>query len=120
MLVCCRVEDGRNAGRSVQRFNQRQGFLVSAILHLTLLMILISHPPTARKPDEIDLAALERKDVVFLPPAAVLRQMRPAAAGRRPRPVPRPDAAAGPGRRTRRQGPDQRRAALRRPARRGR
>jgi protein TonB len=81
----------------VRRFNQRQGFLVSAILHLTFLMILISHPPKARRPDEIDPSALERKDVVFLPPAALLRQMAPTPPpGARPRPVPAPTPPPAP------------------------
>jgi protein TonB len=75
----------------VQRFNQRQGFLVSAILHLTILMILISSPPKPRIPEVFDPKSLERKDVVFLPPAAMLREMLPPS--RRsavPRPVPTP------------------------------
>jgi protein TonB len=77
----------------VQRFNQRQGFLVSAILHLTILMMLIAHPPTARRADEIDPSTLERKNLVYLPPAAEIRkllppqQRRPAAA---PTPAPAP------------------------------
>jgi periplasmic protein TonB len=75
----------------VQRFDQRQGFLVSAILHLTLLMILISHPPSPRRPDEIDLSTLERKDIVFLPPPSVLRQIVPTPPpGARPRQIPAP------------------------------
>ena len=75
----------------MQRFNQRQGFLVSAILHLTILMILISSPPKPRIPEVFDPKSLERKDVVFLPPAAMLREMLPPS--RRsavPRPVPTP------------------------------
>jgi protein TonB len=92
----------------VHRFDQRQGFLVSAILHLTLLMVLIAHPLTPRKPDEIDPSTLERKDLVFLPPAAVLRQLAPQLPpGARPRPIPaprRPGSGPAPG-----QGPDQRR-----------
>ena len=75
----------------MHRFDQRQGFLVSAILHLTLLMVLIAHPLTPRKPDEIDPSTLERKDLVFLPPAAVLRQLAPKLPpGARPRPIPAP------------------------------
>ncbi len=75
----------------MHRFDQRQGFLVSALLHLTLLMVLLAHPPSSRKPDEIDLSALERKDLVFLPPAAVLRQLVPTPPpGARPRPIPAP------------------------------
>jgi protein TonB len=75
----------------VQRFDQRQGFLVSATIHLTLLMLLMAYRPAPRKPDEIDLNSLERKDIVFLPPAALLRQLAPALPpGVRPRPVPAP------------------------------
>jgi periplasmic protein TonB len=75
----------------VHRFDQRQGFLVSAILHLTLLMVLIAHPLTPRKPDEIDPSTLERKDLVFMPPAALLRQLAPKLPpGARPRPIPAP------------------------------
>jgi periplasmic protein TonB len=54
-------------------------------------MVLISHPPSPRKPDEIDLSTLERKDIVFLPPPAVLRQIVPTPPpGARPRPIPAP------------------------------
>jgi protein TonB len=75
----------------VKRFDQRQGFLVSATIHLTLLMLLIAWRPSPRKPDEIDLNSLERKDLVFMPPAAVLRQLAPALPpGARPRPAPAP------------------------------
>lgn len=82
----------------MQRFNQRQGFLVSAILHLTILMILISSPPKPRTPELFDPKSLERKDVVFLPPAAMLREMlppsrRPAAPRPIPTPVPTPPPA---------------------------
>ena len=82
----------------MQRFNQRQGFLVSAILHLTILMILISSPPKPWNPETFDPKSLERKDVVFLPPAEMLRQMlppgrRPAAPRPTPAPVPTPPAA---------------------------
>jgi protein TonB len=75
----------------VQRFDQRQGFLVSAIVHLTLLMLLIAHRPAPRKPDEIDPNTLERKDLVFLPPASVLRQLVPM-----PSPAARPPAIPAP------------------------
>src|SRR4026209_2296885 len=96
-----------SAGRSVQRqrFNQRQGFLVSAILHLTILMMLIAHPPTPRKPDEIDPSTLERKNLVYLPPAPAIRTLLPrpggpeaapaAAAPARPGAHPGPHTAAG-------------------------
>jgi TonB family protein len=75
----------------VKRFDQRQGFLVSAVLHLALLMVLIAHPPMSRKPEQVNLAQVERKDLVFLPPAAVLRQLMPAPkAAPTPPPVARP------------------------------
>ncbi|HKZ33540.1 MAG TPA: energy transducer TonB [Vicinamibacteria bacterium] len=79
----------------MQRFNQRQGFLVSAILHLTILMILISRPPSpVRNPDEIDPRTLERRDVVLLSPSQ-LRQLlpqprRPATPAPTPAPAPTP------------------------------
>jgi protein TonB len=77
----------------VRRFDQRQGFLVSGILHLTILMVLISHPPAPRKPEDIPPDQMERKDLVFLPPPAVLRQLVPMPA---PRPQPPPAPAPAP------------------------
>ena len=75
----------------MHRFDQRQGFLVSAILHLSLLMILIAHPPTARKFEDVDPNLLEKKDLVFLPPPALLRQLAPTPPpGARPRPMAAP------------------------------
>ncbi len=57
-----------------------------------MLLSLVRTSP--RKPDEIDLNSLERKDLVFLPPAAVLRQLAPALPpGARPRPAPTPPSA---------------------------
>ncbi|PYQ18686.1 MAG: hypothetical protein DMF79_14360, partial [Acidobacteria bacterium] len=74
----------------MERINQRQGFLVSAILHLTILMILVSHPPIPRLgPEKIDPSTIERKELVFLPPPAVLRQLAP-------RPIPPRPAAPAP------------------------
>ena len=72
---------------------QRQGFLVSAVIHLTVIMILLAHTP--QKPGESDPSELERKQVVFLPPPEVLRQLAPPPAAR-PRaavPTPPPQAA---------------------------
>ena len=54
----------------MNRVNQRQGFLVSAIVHVTMLMILVSAEHKPRKTEEIDPATLERKSLVFLPPPA--------------------------------------------------
>jgi len=80
-----------------QRLNQRQGFLLSAILHLTILMILVSRPPGPRPVEPVDPSTLERKDVVFMPSREELRRMlpperRPAA----PRPTPAPVATPPP------------------------
>jgi TonB family protein len=79
----------------VQRFNQRQGFLVSAAIHLTLLMVLIAHPPSMRSRPDVDPATLEKKDLVFLPPGSVLKKLiplqpRPPASLQRPLPTPAP------------------------------
>jgi TonB family protein len=77
----------------VRRFDQRQGFLVSAAIHLTLLMILIAHPPVARRTPEVDPATLEKKDLVFLPPASVIRQLAPKRIPAAPtQPAPHPAA----------------------------
>jgi len=90
-VVASTVEGWNYAGPSVQRFDQRQGFLVSAIVHLTLLMLLVAYRPAPRTPGEVDLNTLERKDIVFLPPPSVLRQLLPT-----PRPAARPPAIPAP------------------------
>ena len=75
----------------MQRFNQRQGFLVSAILHLTILMILISRPPSPRRtPDEIDPRTLERRDVVLLSPSELQKLLPPPRRPATPVPTPAP------------------------------
>ena len=58
-------------------------------------MLLLAYRPSPRKPGEIDLNTLERKDIVFLPPRAVLRQLVPmpppgARAPAIPAPTPAP------------------------------
>ncbi len=63
------------------RFNQRQGFLVSAIVHLSMLMILVSRVPNAAP--KVAEATAPKSDRVFMPPPSVLRQLAPA----RPRPA---------------------------------
>jgi TonB family protein len=80
----------------VRRLDQRQGFLVSAAIHLTLLMILIAHPPSPNPSSErIDPSTLERKDLVFLPPREVLRRLVPAPKRMAP-PVPLPNVVPAP------------------------
>ena len=77
-------------------FNSRQGFLVSAIVHLTLLMILLSRPPAEKTKPTDDLSSA-RMAKVFVPPAETLRQVLPPTALRRmPRPAPTPPPAQPP------------------------
>ena len=83
----------------MRRFNQRQGFLVSAVIHLTLLMILVTHIPIPRAAQAIDPTTLEKKDLVFLPPGSVLKKLIPLHPARpvprtqpTPLPTPRPNA----------------------------
>jgi TonB family protein len=73
----------------VEPLNQRQGFLVSAIVHLTLLMILLSRPLVEKAKPEEPAPSPERAARVFVPPAEMLRQVLPPTALRpAPRPVP--------------------------------
>jgi TonB family protein len=70
----------------VQRFDQRQGFLVSALVHLVVLMTLASHPKLGEgtAPDESPPPTLGPR--IFLPPKAELRRLFPT-------PPPAPQAA---------------------------
>ena len=70
------------------RFNDRQGFLVSATVHLLVLMSLARSPAGAKRTDlpKPDSDQSRRAPAVFLPPPSVLRQVLPAA----PHPVPPP------------------------------
>lgn len=80
----------------MERIDTRQGFLISALAHLGIIMLAASQPATgpkaAAKPEE-ELPVARR---VFLPPASVLRQLvpipppPPTAAPRPPAPVPTP------------------------------
>jgi len=85
----------------VQRFNQRQGFLVSATVHLILMTLLTSREVLKPARDRKNSAASQRESRrmarVMLPPAEVLRQilpprLQPPAA--RPTPAPPPPAQA--------------------------
>jgi TonB family protein len=62
--------------RAVPRFNQRQGFLVSAIVHLSMLMILVSAVPKDA-PRKVE-ATNPQSARVFMPPPSVLRQLAPS------------------------------------------
>jgi periplasmic protein TonB len=71
----------------VERFDQRQGFLISALVHSAIVMVLASRPDLlARKAPVSTPAAPEVSRRVFMPPPEVLRQLAP-------RPVPPPAAA---------------------------
>jgi TonB family protein len=82
----------------VDAFNQRQGFLVSAIVHLLIMMVLVSRPaPRKAAPETESLSPKERRQAVFLPPPEVLKQLVPMPAPRPtpvvPRPAPTPPPA---------------------------
>ena len=78
----------------MDRFDQRQGFLISATVHVVLLTLLSSFdvlkPPPPKK-TAAD-ASLSRAHRVILPPAEVLRQLapKPVAPRQAPAPVPQP------------------------------
>jgi TonB family protein len=82
----------------VTRLDQRQGFLVSTVVHLVVLTALWSKPPSVPRP-RIPLPEPEVPRVsqrVFLPPPAVLRQLRqapPPTPPPRPQPTPPPEPA---------------------------
>lgn len=72
----------------MERFDQRQGFLISALVHSVIIMSLASRPYFfARKPAEAPATpvAPEVSRRVFMPPPEVLRQLAP-------RPIPPPQA----------------------------
>jgi TonB family protein len=71
--------------------NQRQGFLVSAIVHVVILSMLAARADKANQP--IRVAQEEPKaERVFLPPPEVLRQLAPRPPVPPPAAVPRPPA----------------------------
>jgi TonB family protein len=81
----------------VQRFNERQGFLISAMVHLVVLMSLVSHPlRPVGKEETPPPPPPSRAQTVFMPPQAVLRQLLPPSSRppMRPRPTPPPPEAA--------------------------
>ncbi len=74
-----------------RRTDQRQSFLVSAIVHLLVLMIVGSRPASGPRPTDAPVSPPPSGARVFLPPPEVLRQLipRPPAA-----PLPRPAVPA--------------------------
>jgi TonB family protein len=72
--------------RAVHRFSQRQGFLVSAIVHLSFLMLLMSGVVKAPEPAPEEAPSPPPPSArVFIPPPAVLRELRPTPAPAAPR-----------------------------------
>lgn len=84
----------------MERFNQRQGFLVSATIHLMILTMLSAHKPAGPKPFEAETLPEELRNArrVILPPPEVLRQLLPKTMQPRPAPPPaaRPPVAPTP------------------------
>ena len=80
----------------MDRLNQRQGFLLSAVVHMMILTMLWSRPPGAPtlvppKPPETQPERVSQR--IFLPPPAVLREfLPPPPPQRRPEPTPAPRA----------------------------
>jgi len=76
----------------LDRLDQRQGFLVSAVAHLVIVTILSSVAPVpARPPEPGPPSSLPpERSRVFLPPPEVLRELVPPALVPRPRPAPTP------------------------------
>jgi TonB family protein len=76
----------------VESFNQRQGFLISSIVHLFVMMLILNlrtSQPLETKGEPPP--PIERRQAVFLPPEAVLKELvRPKAA---PKPSPAPPKA---------------------------
>jgi TonB family protein len=82
----------------VTRLDQRQGFLISSVVHMVILTVLWSNPPTVSKvPIPVQPPEPPRiRQKVFLPPASVLRQFQaspPPAARPRVEPTPPPQEA---------------------------
>jgi TonB family protein len=75
----------------VSRFDQRQGFLMSAIVHLMIMMALINRAQGGRPKPVVQEDALPVRERIFLPSKEVLRQLAPPPARRAtPAPVPTP------------------------------
>jgi len=76
---------------------QRRGFLLSATLHLVILMALASRSAVAPATRPVAPLPAEPRKTVFLPPTEVLRQLLPPPrAPDRPRPTPAPPPRPSP------------------------
>src|SRR5690349_964863 len=77
-------------GSPLERRQSRPGFLVSAVVHVLILMILQNAPSTAKpRPFSEVVQPDDARRRVFLPPESVLRQLAEAQAPA-PRPTPPP------------------------------
>jgi len=74
----------------VGRFDQRQGFLISSIVHLMLMMALINRVTSHPKAKDQTAALGPVKEHIFLPSRELLRQLAPPSARRAPAPAPTP------------------------------
>jgi TonB family protein len=74
----------------VGRFDQRQGFLMSAIVHLMIMMALINRVATREKAKEPAASLGPVKEHIFMPSRELLRQLAPPPAHRTPAPAPTP------------------------------
>ena len=75
------------------RFDQRQGFLMSAIVHLMIMMALINRVATREKAKEPTASLGPVKEHIFMPSRELLRQLAPPPAHRTPAPAPTPPPA---------------------------
>jgi protein TonB len=77
----------------VGRFDQRQGFLMSAIVHLMIMMALINRVAGRPKADDKPANFGQVKEHIFMPSKELLRQLAPPPARRVPAPTPTPPPA---------------------------
>jgi TonB family protein len=75
------------------RFDQRQGFLMSAIVHLMIMMALINRVTGRPKPAAQTEGLPPVKERIFMPSRELLRQLAPPSARRTPTPTPTPPPA---------------------------
>src|SRR2546422_4787962 len=75
------------------RFDQRQGFLMSAIVHLMIMMALINRVTSREKAKDPVTSLGPVKEHIFMPSRELLRQLAPPPAHRKPAPAPTPPPA---------------------------